>query len=181
MGAWIEISDFRASASLCAVAPHVGAWIEISGYFPFWLSRVVAPHVGAWIEIKVLPSFVSDPGVAPHVGAWIEISVTILLRPLPLSHPTWVRGLKFRGLSLPLNGLKSHPTWVRGLKSTLGDPKDTHTEVAPHVGAWIEILPPAKRCFSIWVAPHVGAWIEMPSIPPYPLDSQCRTPRGCVD
>ena len=33
----------------------------------------------------------------------------------------------------------SHPTWVRGLKSFKALDPDTGAEVAPHVGAWIEI------------------------------------------
>ena len=32
--------------------------------------------------------------VAPYVGAWIETSDIINLNYTPLSHPTWVRGLK---------------------------------------------------------------------------------------
>ena len=34
--------------------------------------------------------------------------------------------------------------------------------VAPHVGAWIEILAYSLNLLVITVAPHVGAWIEMP-------------------
>ena len=34
--------------------------------------------------------------------------------------------------------------------------------VAPHVGAWIEILTSLKKYVIIRVAPHVGAWIEIP-------------------
>ena len=32
--------------------------------------------------------------VAPYVGAWIETPNTATHSPSPLSHPTWVRGLK---------------------------------------------------------------------------------------
>ena len=34
-------------------------------------------------------------------------------------------------------------------------------KVAPHVGAWIEIGSSYKISCSLKVAPHVGAWIEM--------------------
>ena len=34
-------------------------------------------------------------------------------------------------------------------------------EVAPHVGAWIEILRQRNWERDYFVAPHVGAWIEM--------------------
>ena len=33
--------------------------------------------------------------------------------------------------------------------------------VAPHVGAWIEILVPIVFVGGVVVAPHVGAWIEI--------------------
>ena len=41
------------------------------------------------------------------------------------------------------------------------------SDVAPHVGAWIEILKAACRLESIYVAPHVGAWIEIDWISRY--------------
>ena len=33
----------------------------------------------------------------------------------------------------------SHPTWVRGLKFLGSGSFDVYSKVAPHVGAWIEI------------------------------------------
>ena len=33
--------------------------------------------------------------------------------------------------------------------------------VAPHAGAWIEILMSLDAMTNIFVAPHAGAWIEM--------------------
>ena len=36
-----------------------------------------------------------------------------------MSHPTWVRGLKFNGSSQIGRKAMSHPTWVRGLKLTI--------------------------------------------------------------
>ena len=33
--------------------------------------------------------------------------------------------------------------------------------VAPHAGAWIEILKPKFTLFEPYVAPHAGAWIEI--------------------
>ena len=60
------------------------------------LSEQVAPHVGAWIEIFVRGYLRVGYGVAPHVGAWIEIRVYIGQFGYKMSHPTWVRGLKFR-------------------------------------------------------------------------------------
>ena len=70
--------------------------------------------------------------------------------------------MKFAKLSAVNVLAKSHPTWVRGLKFRRSTHNGFCVGVAPHVGAWIEIW--AKlvlHCFSE-VAPHVGAWIEMP-------------------
>ena len=33
--------------------------------------------------------------------------------------------------------------------------------VAPHIGAWIEIIELEMRVHSLRVAPHIGAWIEI--------------------
>ena len=56
---------------------------------------------------------------------------------------------------------ESLPTWERGLKCLCSIMQLTNTVVAPHVGAWIEIIPAAHQTASIRVAPHVGAWIEI--------------------
>ena len=37
-------------------------------------------------------------------------------------------------------------------------------DVAPHVGAWIEIDYEENRRAERYVAPHVGAWIEIKSV-----------------
>ena len=69
----------------------------------------VAPHVGAWIEIEMGRWKGSQGEVAPHVGAWIEIfkynDKTVTMR----SHPTWVRGLKYKCLHPPSHGLRKQP------------------------------------------------------------------------
>ncbi len=52
--------------------------------------------MGAWIEINTFFKPVSKlSGVAPHMGAWIEIQSAELLQVGFVSHPTWVRGLKY--------------------------------------------------------------------------------------
>ena len=72
--------------------------------------------------------------------------------------------------------------WGRGLKLQLGQHRRTQSNVAPHVGAWIEtyvrsgILPMSQsplmwgrglklsgtsvKVRGDWSSPHVGAWIE---------------------
>ena len=50
--------------------------------------------------------------------------------------------------------------WVRGLKQKSEDYLVIRTEVAPHVGAWIETVISSPKLAKVVVAPHVGAWIE---------------------
>ena len=73
----------------------MGAWIEIGRVVGRNRNTGVAPHVGAWIEIHSVAPAIRKNGVAPHVGAWIEIKKTGKLITVILSHPTWVRGLKY--------------------------------------------------------------------------------------
>ena len=94
--------------------------------------------MGAWIET---PQIFNNPdldAVAPYVGAWIETMDASVRGAMNESHPTWVRGLKLKYLSIDreqravapyvgawietlklstIDGVDlSHPTWVRGLK-----------------------------------------------------------------
>ena len=74
----------------------------------------------------------------------------------------WVRGLKYSD-ALPdaLTG-QSHPVWVRGLKFALRLFMSQLYQVAPRVGAWIEIYPTKTNGHQVFaVAPRVGAWIEI--------------------
>ena len=72
--------------------------------------------MGAWIEIAYIAGAQSLANVAPHVGAWIEIIKVSTNKHRIVSHPTWVRGLKFEDPTVLSILTKSHPTWVRGLK-----------------------------------------------------------------
>ena len=141
MGAWIEISKLQLLSANDFVAPHVGAWIEIYTFTISCDNLSVAPHVGAWIEMP--PPCVRMPSSPSH-PTWVRGLKCEGSRggacPSSRSHPTWVRGLKSRVRYGRVGLIESHPTWVRGLKSrkvtSSGNPK----RVAPHVGAWIEIL-----------------------------------------
>ena len=53
--------------------------------------------------------------------------------------------------------------------------------VAPHPGAWIEIVIPPMSYPVICVAPHPGAWIEIVIHYGTAQDGTGRTPPGCVD
>ena len=55
------------------------------------------------------------------------------------SHPTGVRGLKYRLHRRINGGDRSHPTGVRGLKFVTATVNGFTSAVAPHWGAWIEI------------------------------------------
>ena len=50
---------------------------------------------------------------------------------------------------------------MRGLKFALTTLATRYLNVAPHVGAWIEIVVTECRKYRGLVAPHVGAWIEI--------------------
>ena len=76
------------------------------------------------------------------------------------SLPAWERGLKFSRSRLTSCPTPSLPAWERGLKWLLRDGAETH-DVAPRVGAWIEILSPERPERRVPVAPRVGAWIEI--------------------
>ena len=51
--------------------------------------------------------------------------------------------------------------WVRGLKYWYAKNRRKDPDVAPRVGAWIEIPRPIKLSTETLVAPRVGAWIEI--------------------
>ena len=57
--------------------------------------------------------------------------------------------------------LWSLPSWERGLKLNPGNYYPWKGQVAPFVGAWIEIGKRVRRRRLHCVAPFVGAWIEM--------------------
>ena len=100
----------------------------------------VAPLVGAWIEILSMRIDTNQETVAPLVGAWIEIQKTQKQMQRRLSLLSWERGLKYGKSVEKLFVYESLLSWERGLKSKTGFNRDICQEVAPLVGAWIEIL-----------------------------------------
>ena len=67
--------------------------------------------------------------------------------------------------------LLSLPVWERGLKSFVDQGVQDHHQVAPRVGAWIEIMLWKHNHCLLLVAPRVGAWIEI---------NRCRGGEGAV-
>ena len=96
------------------------------------------------------------------MGAWIEI--TLVFRHLEIhmvSLPSWERGLKYFGYKNSPSVGASLPSWERGLKSFYLLSCLECLNVAPLVGAWIEISLVNIMFFYTSVAPLVGAWIEI--------------------
>ena len=73
----------------------------------------------------------------------------------------WERGLKYYNISLGLCHDLSLPLWERGLKYRYPVLRVLWRNVAPLVGAWIEIFHGPGGDLALCVAPLVGAWIEM--------------------
>ena len=71
-----------------------------------------------------------------------------------------MRGLKFPEISIRNPTKLSHLTQVRGLKYGLKFDETQAKLVAPHAGAWIEIIDKSYVVVSGMVAPHAGAAIE---------------------
>ena len=96
--------------------------------------------MGAWIEMLDNRIILQDALVAPLVGAWIEICRFRSVGSGGLgSLPSWERGLKLRKLLKCKTAIWSLPSWERGLKSMDGNTAFFPKQVAPLVGAWIEI------------------------------------------
>ena len=95
------------------------------------------------------------------MGAWIEMRAGHRYIPVPLSRPAWARGLKFRENKINKYMRQVAPcvgAWIE--IRTLATPPST-SRVAPCVGAWIEIIYFSLTFSLADVAPCVGAWIEI--------------------
>ena len=123
---------------------------------------MVAPFVGAWIEMLLPRLYNNYFIVAPFVGAWIEIGCYIHGgRNTAPSLPLWERGLKSAMTGQDAATKKSLPLWERGLKFRFRLVLIYSTQVAPFVGAWIEMCLEVESMGLLNVAPFVGAWIEI--------------------
>ena len=69
--------------------------------------------------------------------------------------------MKLHRLKKELDFDKSLPSWERGLKFGKMSKSGLRTEVAPLVGAWVEILESEPDNQYDPVAPLVGAWVEI--------------------
>ena len=98
---------------------------------------IVAPHVGAWIETARVQLAHPGHAVAPHVGAWIETMQVAAAGRHLASLPTWERGSK-RKWDLDYHGRARRSPRGSVDRNRPGRAAMRATDVAPHVGAWIE-------------------------------------------
>ena len=125
--------------------------------------------------------------------------------PENMSHPVWVRGLKylfFINIKRIYYVAPRVGAWIE--IDIVCDLLISQSVVAPRVGAWIEIVRKIvfpdfmRESHPVWVrglkwvskhlfygqaqvAPRVGAWIEITLLLPICFGQGCRTPCGCVD
>ena len=64
-----------------------------------------------------------------------------------LSLPLWERGLKSASVPAACGSCESLPLWERGLKFWMRTAEQKQSQVAPLVGAWIEIIQGVKAWF----------------------------------
>ena len=166
VGAWIEMLNNCFVNSCNNVAPLVGAWIEMVIYDEAKKDFAVAPLVGAWIEIEIKYYLIRaersrssrgsvDWNLFPQVFiSWHNTSLLSWERGLkscrPPGHPirapsllSWERGLKY-GFIIKCTGLICRSSRGSVDWNSFFMPQFRHKEVAPLVGAWIEI-----HCYSI--------------------------------
>ena len=74
---------------------------------------------------------------------------------------SWERGLKSMMILNCCLQNRSLLSWERGLKYTTDEQKNLEMDVAPLVGAWIEMQNYKSAKSGLPVAPLVGAWIEI--------------------
>ena len=182
MGAWIEISQMDTYEAVRLVAPHMGAWIEISTYIPACTSSPVAPHMGAWIEIKCQSWHCSQKlRRTPHGCVdWNQISrplIMILMSRTPHGCVDWN---KFNLPQLTVKKL-SHPTWVRGLKYVLLLFIKSPAVCRTLHGCVDWNLHSSAIQYRYPVAPYTGACIEILTTRNLGLNLESRTLHGCVD
>ena len=123
------------------VAPRAGAWIEMLALCLTTFTVLVAPRAGAWIEIWTYSSLMFTPMVAPRAGAWIEMIISWSFEkcwPGRTSRRCVDWNSFWHNKKPPI--VASHLTQVRGLKYYLLYVFWCFFIVAPHAGAWIEIV-----------------------------------------
>ena len=180
MGVWIETSRPFIIVTESFVTPYVGVWIETSvGGIPLHGLKVT-PYVGVWIETLSSKVWPFSKNVTPYVGVWIETLILITLDQPPMSHPTWVCGLKQKRDKI-ITVSTSHT--LRGCVdwNVLSLSTKSARYVTPYVGVWIETCDyshfcnPTKKSHPTWVCGLKRCTVVIGT----PWCSH--TLRGCVD
>ena len=96
------------------------------------------------------------------MGAWIEMHGFIKSLSANVSLPSWERGLKSKLCVAGLSAGQVAPLVGAWIEIDITITKKGSAMVAPLVGAWIEIKVVKAKPEKPKVAPLVGAWIEMP-------------------
>ena len=151
------------------VAPHAGAWIEIRETFGGTTDLESLPMRERGLKFDLDDQALAVVHVAPHAGAWIEIALPWLRTQQRTSLPMRERGLKYFIVVVTVARRLSLPMRERGLKSTGGESQFISQIVAPHAGAWIEIVSPRRKTRRTWSLPMrerglkwFFAWNTMP-------------------
>ena len=100
---------------------------------------------------------------------------------LAASLPSWERGLKFFVCARLYTRRNVAPLVGARIEISMGLTEVDLTKVAPLVGARIEIATSSAVATGAVVAPLVGARIEIGINSSYMQSEQCRSPRGSED
>ena len=137
--------------------------------------------MGAWIEIDMNPD---NDQIIQSLLSWergLKFIFSCCAQSDVLSLLSWERGLKFYYFIVVSDIKASLLSWERGLKSGGHRLKNILHNVAPLVGAWIEMFLIAR---SMRLTPSLLSWERglksRPSYAPFPSGYR-RSSRGSVD
>ena len=118
--------------------------------------------------------------VAPHAGAWVEIPTVTALASLLKSLPTRERGLKLKKKKELAEQEASLPTRERGLKYAAYKKLRLAVGSLPTRERGLKFISLLSKFDRQSVAPHAGAWVEILRQIPLPCSHNRRSPRGSV-
>ena len=116
--------------------------------------------MGVWIETISSSTYPFIVSVTPFVGVWIETEWKYVHWYKPVSHPSWVCGLKPSGCRKVVPPLLVTPFVGVWIETPLVFISIRIPRVTPFVGVWIETSLERYDCTLVCVTPFVGVWIE---------------------
>ena len=154
--------------------------MKCRSFFCSVLSRLVAPHAGAWVEIRrsgiALWSLWSLPTRERGLKYFVHNHRPLFL----LSLPTRERGLKSEKKSKRCRRIESLPTRERGLKFANHIIEALQAGSLPTRERGLKFISLLSKFDRQSVAPHAGAWVEILRQIPLPCSHNRRSPRGSV-